>query len=135
MKTAAQLFKALADETRLKILWLLMNQGELCVTEITGVLDITQSRASRHLQTLSHAGLVAGRRERFCVYYRISADSGTGKGKLLEVLREMLAGQPFAEDLREWFQRWFDLGKEEATANIRKKARELAELGKKLGIS
>jgi hypothetical protein len=69
------------------------------------------------------------------VYYRISADSGTREGKLLEVLREMLAGQPFAEDLREWFQRWFDLGEEEVTANMRKKARELAELGKKLGMS
>jgi ArsR family transcriptional regulator, arsenate/arsenite/antimonite-responsive transcriptional repressor len=108
MRTEAQLFKALADETRLKILWLLMNQGELCVTEITGVLDITQTRASRHLQTLSRAGLVTGRRDRFCVYYRISAGPGSREGKLLQVLREMLAGQPAAEALLKWFQRWFD---------------------------
>ena len=123
MKNEAQLFKALADETRLKILWLLMNQGELCVTEIMGVLDIIQSRASRHLQILSRAGLVAGRRDRFCVYYRISAASETKEGKLLEVLREMLAGQPFAEALRDRFQRWFD----PATWQTNQVARELAE--------
>jgi ArsR family transcriptional regulator len=123
METEAQLFKTLADKTRLKILWLLMNQGELCVTEITGVLDITQSRASRHLQTLSRAGLVTGRRERFCVYYRISAAPGTGEGKLLEVLQEMLAGQPAAEALRKWFQRWFD----PATWQTTQIAKELAK--------
>lgn len=135
MKTEAQLFKAIADETRLKILWLLMNQRELCVTEIEGVLDITQSRASRHLQTLAHAGLVTGRRERFCVYYRISAAPGTREGKLLGVLREMLAGQPFAEDLREFSQRWLDLGKEQTLAETTQKARELEELRQRLRMS
>jgi ArsR family transcriptional regulator, arsenate/arsenite/antimonite-responsive transcriptional repressor len=123
MKTEAQLFKALADETRLKILWLLMEQKELCVTEFTGVLDITQSRASRHLQTLSRAGLVTGRRDRFCVYYRISTGPGTREGKLLEVLREMLAGQSAAEALRKWFQRWFD----PATWQTTQIAKELAK--------
>ena len=127
MQTEAQLFKALADETRLKILWLLMNQGELCVTEITGPLDITQSRASRHLQTLSSAGLVTGRRERFCVYYRISAAPETKEGKLLEVLREMLAGQPFAEALRKWFQRWFDPTTWQTTPVARELAKHLSK--------
>ena len=105
MRTEAQLFKALADETRLKILWLLMNQGELCVTEIEGVLDISQSRASRHLQTLSHAGLVRGRRDRLCVYYRISAAPGSREHKLLQVLQEMLAGLPIVKTLRQEMQK------------------------------
>ena len=85
-----------------------MNQGERCVTEFMGVLDITQSRASRHLQTLSRAGLVTGKRDGFCVYYRISAGPETREGKLLELLREMLTGQPAAEAMRKRFQRWFD---------------------------
>jgi len=52
MKKEAQLFKSLADETRLKILWLLMAKEELCVCDIMGVLGITQSKASRHLRYL-----------------------------------------------------------------------------------
>jgi ArsR family transcriptional regulator len=106
MKTEAQLFKALADETRLKILWLLMEQRELCVTDFTAILDITQPKASRHLRTLYHAGLVADRRDRFYVYYRISATPGSREHRLLEVLREMLAGQPVAQTLRQELQRW-----------------------------
>ncbi|MFZ2089714.1 MAG: metalloregulator ArsR/SmtB family transcription factor [Desulfobaccales bacterium] len=127
MRTEAQLFKALADETRLKILWLLMEQKELCVTEFTGVLDITQSRASRHLQTLSRAGLVTGRRDRFCVYYRISAGPETREGKLLELLREMLAGQPAAETLRKWFQRWFDPATWQTTRIVREVEKYLSK--------
>jgi Bacterial regulatory protein, arsR family len=49
MKKEAQLFKSLADETRLKIFWLLMGREELCVCDIMGVLGITQSKASRLL--------------------------------------------------------------------------------------
>ncbi len=130
MRTEARLFKALADETRLKILWLLMNQEELCVAEIEGVLDIAQSRASRHLQTLSRAGLVTGRRDRFCVYYRISAGPETREGKLLEVLREMLSGQPFAESLRKWFQRWFDLATCQTPHRIKELAKSLGQMPK-----
>jgi ArsR family transcriptional regulator len=83
MRTEAQLFKALADETRLKILWLLMEQRELCVTDFTAILDITQPKASRHLRTLYHAVLVADRRDRLCVYYRISVAPGSRERKLL----------------------------------------------------
>ena len=76
MRTEAQLFKALADETHLKILWLLMEQRELNVTDFTAILDITQPKASRHLRTLYHAGLVMDKRDRLCVYYRIKAAPG-----------------------------------------------------------
>jgi ArsR family transcriptional regulator, arsenate/arsenite/antimonite-responsive transcriptional repressor len=106
MKTEAQLFKALADETRLKILWLLMGQEELCVCDIMGVLIITQSKASRHLRYLFNAGLVTDRREGLWMYYRISVAFGSREGKLLQVLREMLAAQPAAQLLREQLQQW-----------------------------
>lgn len=57
MKAEARLFKSLADETRLKILWLLKGHEELCVCDIMRVLGITQSKASRHLRYLYHLGL------------------------------------------------------------------------------
>ncbi len=106
MKTEAQLFKALADETRLQILWLLMGQEELCVCDIMGVLGITQSKASRHLRYLFNAGLVNDRREGLWMYYRISVAFGSREGKLLQVLREMLAAQPYARALSEQLQQW-----------------------------
>ncbi len=106
MKTEAQLFKALADETRLKILWLLMGQKELCVCDIMGVLSITQSKASRHLRYLFNAGLVTDRREGLWMYYRIPVAFGSREGKLLQVLREMLAAQPYARALSEQLRQW-----------------------------
>ncbi len=106
MKTAAQLFKALADETRLKILWLLMGQEELCVCDIMGVLGITQSKASRHLRYLFNAGLVTDRREGLWMYYRISVAPGSREGKQLHVLREMMAGMPAARVLSQQLHQW-----------------------------
>jgi hypothetical protein len=57
------------------------------------------------------------------VYHFISAGPETREGKLLELLREMLAGQPAAEALRNWFQRWFD----PATWQTTQIAKELAK--------
>jgi ArsR family transcriptional regulator len=106
MKTEARLFKALADETRLKILWLLMGQEELCVCDIMGVLNITQSKASRHLRYLFNAGLVTDRREGLWMYYRISVAFGSREGKQLQVLREMLSEQPASRVLSQQLSQW-----------------------------
>ncbi len=106
MKTEAQLFKALADETRLKILWLLMGHEELCVCDIMGVLGITQSKASRHLRYLFNAGLVTDRREGLWMYYKISVAFGSREGKLLQVLKEILATQLPVQVLSQQLQQW-----------------------------
>jgi ArsR family transcriptional regulator, arsenate/arsenite/antimonite-responsive transcriptional repressor len=65
------LFKALADETRLRILGLLLT-GEVCVCHIHESLRITQTKASRHLAYLRRSGLVTTRREGVWVHYRLS---------------------------------------------------------------
>jgi ArsR family transcriptional regulator, arsenate/arsenite/antimonite-responsive transcriptional repressor len=64
------LFKALADATRLRILGLLLT-GEVCVCDIHESLKIPQSKASRHLAYLRHAGLVDTRREGLWIHYRM----------------------------------------------------------------
>lgn len=67
------LFKALADQTRLRILALLAaGRGEVCVCDIHDSLKITQPKASRHLAYLKRAGLVEDRKEGLWVYYRLS---------------------------------------------------------------
>ncbi len=71
MKETAAFFKVLADEARLKMLWLLFNHRELCVCDFIEVLAITQSKASRHLRILYRAGLVTDRREGLWVYYAL----------------------------------------------------------------
>ena len=67
----SRLFKALADETRLRILSLL-NMREMCVCEIMVALDLTQPTASHHLGILENAGLTKDRKEGKWVFYSIS---------------------------------------------------------------
>lgn len=71
MYTLENIFKALGDQTRLRIINLLLSQ-ELCVCEIVEALDLPQPRVSRHLGILKDAGLVLDRREAQLVYYRMN---------------------------------------------------------------
>ena len=64
-------FKALADQTRLRILGLL-TAGEICVCDIHGSLGVPQPTASRHLAYLRKTGLVATRKEGLWVHYRLA---------------------------------------------------------------
>ena len=66
----AQMFKALGDETRIRMLGLLI-QGELCVCDIMEVLKLPQSTASRHLAYLKNAGWVTGTRRGKWMYYQL----------------------------------------------------------------
>lgn len=90
MQTAAQLFQALADDTRLRLIGLLL-AGELCVCDMVAVLGLPQSTVSRHLASLRHAGLVEGRREGVWMHYRLTAGKGL-KARLVELLESELAG-------------------------------------------
>lgn len=66
----AQMFKALGDETRLRMLGLLTH-GELCVCDIMEVLKLPQSTASRHLAYLKNAKWVSGVRRGKWMYYQL----------------------------------------------------------------
>jgi len=71
VKRQSKFFSALADETRLRILRLLMIR-EMCVCEIMVALDLTQPTASHHLNLLENAGLVKDRKEGKWVFYNIA---------------------------------------------------------------
>ena len=96
MKDVANFFKVLADEVRIKILWLLFNNRELCVCEIMAMLETTQSKASRHLATLRHAGLVKDRRDGTWSYYSICPAEGALERAQLESLKAGLEKLPGA---------------------------------------
>jgi ArsR family transcriptional regulator len=106
MKKEAQLFKSLADETRLRIIWLLLAREELCVCDIMGVLGITQSKASRHLRYLYHLGWVADRRAGVWMNYRLSVAPGSPEEKQLKLLADILQASPEAVALRQHLEQW-----------------------------
>jgi DNA-binding transcriptional ArsR family regulator len=64
-------FKALADVSRLKILWALGN-SEMCVCDLAALLGITESAVSHQLRLLRTLGLVTNRRDGVVLYYRLS---------------------------------------------------------------
>ncbi|MFT2010221.1 ArsR/SmtB family transcription factor [Pontibacter sp. 13R65] len=70
-----QVFKALADESRIRILHLILRNKEMCTSDLEHVLDYTQTKTSRHLSYLRSAGLVTTRKIDQWVYYALKEDT------------------------------------------------------------
>lgn len=70
-----KMFKALSEEARVRILFLLYMEKEMCISDLEQVLGFTQTKTSRHLQYLKHANLVSDRKVDQFVYYRIKPQS------------------------------------------------------------
>jgi ArsR family transcriptional regulator len=86
----ASVHKALADETRLQMLALLLEQPELCVCHFERTLEISQSKASRHLRYLLNAGLLSDRREGVWMHYRLADDMAPDLRALIEAVGRAL---------------------------------------------
>lgn len=86
--------KALAEETRLKMVVLLAEYGELCVCDLEHALEITQSKASRHLRYLLNAGVVDDRREGVWMHYRLAEGLDPCVAQIIECLQRAV---PFEE--------------------------------------
>ena len=80
------MFKAFADETRLRILHVL-TRGELCVCDLLDILELPQSKVSRHLAFLRKAGLVRDRREGLWKYYSLAKAEGKFHRGLIRCLK------------------------------------------------
>jgi DNA-binding transcriptional ArsR family regulator len=65
-----KIFHALADPSR-RAIFESLTRGEAAVKELTARFDVSQPAVSQHLATLKDAGLVHGRRQGRCVYYRV----------------------------------------------------------------
>lgn len=72
-KTLKQI-KALADGNRLRVVMALSTHGELCVCQITELLQVSTPTVSRHMSILQNAGLVESRKDARWVHYRLSKD-------------------------------------------------------------
>lgn len=94
-----QLFKALGDQTRLRCLMLMADEGELCVCELTHALNTIQPMISRHLAQLREAGIVADRRQGQWIYYRLHPDLPAWVKKVIvTTTKGVLGTKPFAKD-------------------------------------
>lgn len=71
MDELVTIFKALSDETRLRVIKLL-EEGELCVCDITAALDMSQPKVSFHLSTLKDAGLIRDRKQGKWTHYSLN---------------------------------------------------------------
>ena len=90
MRYLMKAFRSLSDETRLRILRLLVER-ECCVCEVMQALDISQTRASRNLGILEDAGFVKSRRDGLWVVHSID-EEGMKKysAELVEIIKGAL---------------------------------------------
>lgn len=80
------MFDSLGDATRRRILALLVDQGELCVCELTAALNDIQPKISRHLGVLKDAGIAIPRREGTWMFYRLAEPLPAWAATLLATL-------------------------------------------------
>jgi ArsR family transcriptional regulator len=85
LQPLSRLFKALGDETRLRIVALL-SYGELCVCHVEEGLGLPQPTASRQLGILKNAGIVESRREGTWVHYRLARQLDEGQRRQVAAL-------------------------------------------------
>ncbi|MBX2992088.1 MAG: helix-turn-helix transcriptional regulator [Bacteroidetes bacterium] len=90
MKELAKIFKALSDESRLRILNLIFRSGEICVCDIESITGFTQTKTSRHLSYLRNAELVDSRQEGLWMLYSITKPKNKEHEQLLECLKAIL---------------------------------------------
>jgi ArsR family transcriptional regulator, arsenate/arsenite/antimonite-responsive transcriptional repressor len=117
MKKFAQFFKALSDETRLQIIALLMMEPELCVCDIENVLELTQSKASRHLRYLLNSGILTDERKNVWVYYRINEGLESPEIEILKAFYNSL-DKKLIEKLSQKLNEWKTVKKNIGTCDV-----------------
>jgi DNA-binding transcriptional ArsR family regulator len=90
MEKIVEIMKAASDPTRIRILMALQKQ-ELCVCQITALLELAPSTISKHMSILKHAGFLKSRKEGKWIYYRINNTAANiVEQKILKILNEQL---------------------------------------------
>ena len=126
-KGVSNAFKALSDQTRLRMLRLLLSTGsELCVCEFVDTLQERTYNISKHLKVLEQAGLIEGTKEGRWVYYRIvEAKDGVG-----EALHQVVNSVPDVDEMfatdREHFTKRMEL-REGGRCKVGVQTKHLAE--------
>ncbi|MFP4089071.1 MAG: ArsR/SmtB family transcription factor [Cyclobacteriaceae bacterium] len=83
-----EVFKAFSDEARVRILFLLHMEEEMCITDLEHILDFTQTKTSRHLRFLKSANIVNSRKVDQFVYYHIRSQARDIIAQLLQYMNK-----------------------------------------------
>ena len=86
-KKTAELFKALCDENRIKIL-LMLRSGEKCACRLNEEINVTQPTMSHHMKVLCDSGIVVGRKEGKWMHYSISPEGAKNAMQILSQLTD-----------------------------------------------
>jgi ArsR family transcriptional regulator len=70
----AQIFLAYSDTSRLRILNLILHNGEMCITDLEHILEFTQTKTSRHLLYLKNSGILTSRKINQWVFYQLKEE-------------------------------------------------------------
>lgn len=99
MIDVASIAEVCADETRRRILLLLLAQGELCVCDLFGALELPQPKVSRHLGVLRDAEMVVSRKRGTWVHYRLNPELPLWAVQILGALADGAArSEPYQSD-------------------------------------
>lgn len=96
MNVITQIYRALSEEMRLRIL-MLLTQEELCVCDIMAVLEEPQSKVSRHLAYLKHSGLIQSKRVGTWMHYFVRDSLDEITSAHVEFLKKELSGTSWAK--------------------------------------
>ncbi len=100
MDNISDVFKALSDRNRLKVMCAL-EQGRLCACQITELLGLAPSTVSRHMEILEHAGLIESFKQQRWVYYELPGiDSNKPAGRILTMLSELFDEMEYAREVK-----------------------------------
>ncbi|SEJ33415.1 transcriptional regulator, ArsR family [Cyclobacterium xiamenense] len=83
-----RVFKALSEEPRVRILHLLMQNEELCISDMEHILDFTQTKTSRHVTYLKNAGLIGSRKTDQWTFYYILEEAQEVLGQILKFIQK-----------------------------------------------
>jgi ArsR family transcriptional regulator len=121
MQNVLNVMRALADETRLRILNILLER-ECCVCEVMQALDISQTRASRNLGILEDAGFLKSRRDGTWMHYSIDRQSVNRYAvAVADLLKDFLISDKMLADDRKQLKKAVKIG---STCGSRKKMKK-----------
>lgn len=83
-----RVFKALSEEARVRILHLLMQNDELCISDLEHILEFTQTKTSRHVTYLKNAGLIGSRKKDQWTFYYVLDEAHEILNQILKFIKK-----------------------------------------------
>ena len=88
LSIGTQIFKSFSEESRVRIIHLLLSQGELTISDLESVLDFTQTKTSRHVTFLKNNGLVTARKKDQWIFYSVKDEVYDLVSRMIEFLQK-----------------------------------------------